>query len=84
MKLLKFYADWCAPCKALSAVIKESNHPHELVEVNADEDFTTLKKYNVKGLPTLVLLDDDGEEVNRSNGLLPASVFNEEYVTPYV
>ena len=41
MKILKFYAEWCGPCKVLSKNIEEFKklHPEiEIVSVNVEED----------------------------------------------
>jgi len=38
----------------------------EFVDVDIDPDTTA--KYNIRGIPTLVLLDDDGKELGRKVG----------------
>lgn len=72
MKLLKFYAPWCAPCKGLTMVIEGAkdkiNLPIE--EVNIDEDIDTAVKYGVRSVPTLVVVDDQGNTVKKNVGVL--------------
>jgi thioredoxin 1 len=60
MILYKFYAEWCGPCKMLSKVMDNLEFPHEIVEVDIDQDQETPRKYGVRGVPALILADDDG------------------------
>ena len=65
MKLLKFYADWCAPCCTLQEILNQikTNIPIEQINVEtASEEL--LKKYEVRNIPLLVLVkqNDDGSE----------------------
>lgn len=75
MKLLKFYADWCQPCKMLSRVIEDSKADIDslminIEEIDIDNDMDTARKYNVRGVPTLILVEDSGEEVRRKSGYM--------------
>lgn len=68
-KLIKFYADWCGPCKLMKPVadkIAEENNL-KLIEINVDEQQNVAAKYGVRSIPTLVLLQD-GEEIARMTG----------------
>lgn len=67
-KLLKFKAVWCGPCKTLSNIMEGVDLGVEVVEVDVDEDMEMAVKYNIRGVPTLVLLDD-GIEVKRTSGV---------------
>jgi len=69
MKVLKFYADWCQPCKALSRTIESIGDVGITIEnVDIDENSETAVKYGIRGVPTLVLVNDDGSEVRRRSG----------------
>ena len=72
MKLLKFYADWCGPCKMQTSIIKnlgeKINIPIE--EIDIEENLGMSKIYAVRSVPTLILLDETGEEIKRNVGVL--------------
>jgi len=73
-KLIKFYADWCGPCKAMNPIVDRLSAELniDVEHVNIDEDRVTTEKYGVVSIPTLVLLED-GEEAMRVVGALPYS-----------
>jgi len=76
MKVLKFYADWCAPCKALTAIIEEHYKGDVPIEsVNIEEYSDIALQYKVRGVPVCVLLDDDGNELKRQTGMMMIDQF---------
>lgn len=72
MKILKFYADWCGPCKALSALIEKENI--EVTNINVDsvlqEDIDLVNKYDIRNLPTLLKVDEEGNVISKEVGML--------------
>ena len=72
MKILKFQATWCQPCKMLSKVIegaKESiSMPIE--EIDIDENMELAKKYSVRGVPALVIVNEDGVIIRTKTGTM--------------
>jgi thioredoxin 1 len=66
IEVLKFYADWCGPCKVLSQRLEEEKN---ITEINVDTDHETAIKYRIRNIPVLVFLKD-GEEVHRTTGLI--------------
>jgi len=76
-QLLKFSAVWCGPCKSLSNNFKHVNLGDvDLVEVDIEDDFDKAQQYNIRGVPTLVLLED-GVEVKRKSGVMMADEIEE-------
>ena len=80
MEILKFYSNTCGPCKALDAMLKE-HLPAEckLEKLNAADDRDAFYSYNVKSVPTLIFLDDMGEELGRHVGMLQPEAFKQLY-----
>ena len=70
MKLLKFHATWCAPCKMLSRVMEDVQLPMPVEEIDIDQDRDAAMKFGIRGVPTLVIVDDAGAEVRRMSGML--------------
>lgn len=68
MKVLKFSATWCGPCKMLQATIDSIHPPVDIQNVDIEEDFEVARQYNIRGVPTLVMLDDSGNEIKRVSG----------------
>ena len=60
--LLDFWAEWCGPCKMiapiLDAIADEYKDRLRVVKLNIDENPQTPPKYNVRGIPTLLLFRD--------------------------
>jgi thiol:disulfide interchange protein DsbD len=86
--IVDFYADWCVPCKEFDAITFR-----DPAVIEATADFTTLKadvtqagseaterlveRFNVNGVPTVLIFDATGEEVARITGFLPPEDFLE-------
>ena len=75
MKVLKFYASWCGPCKGLSMVIEgaKENITTEIINIDIDEDNTHAAQFKVRSVPTMILLNDSGAEIKRHIGMMNES-----------
>lgn len=63
MKILKFSASWCVPCKQLAQTINSLHPEQKSIFEDVDVDAAPkelLAQYNVRAVPTLVVLNDDG------------------------
>lgn len=80
MKLLKFYAEWCQPCKMLSRTLEDITIPFPVEEIDIDADMETAVKYGVRGVPTMVLLDENFNEVKRASGYMTEAQFKKTFL----
>ncbi|HSX19850.1 MAG TPA: thioredoxin [Gammaproteobacteria bacterium] len=57
--LVDFWAPWCAPCRRIAPVVegvaKEYTGKVNFVKINVSDNQETPSKYNVRGIPTLIL-----------------------------
>jgi thioredoxin 1 len=64
--LVDFWAEWCAPCKALTPVIEQMAQQYEgrarFVKINVDYHNKVAEQYNVRGLPTLIVFKNGNVE----------------------
>jgi thioredoxin:protein disulfide reductase len=76
---IDFYADWCAPCKELDEntfstpeVVQQSKSfimlKADLTSAGDPQTEALRKKYETKGVPTLVFLKPDGREIPELRG----------------
>jgi thioredoxin 1 len=74
--LVDFWAEWCSPCKqiapALDAIAAEMDGRITIAKLNIDENPQTPSKYNVRGIPTLILFKN-GQVAATKIGALPQS-----------
>ncbi len=72
MKLIKFMAPWCNPCKNLSTSLlmlpTELKEKFPLEEINIEQHPSVATGYGVRGIPTLVVVNDNGQEISRRVG----------------
>lgn len=67
--VLYFTADWCNPCQRTKPIAEELKRDGivDFVFVDADTEIELLKKFEIKSVPTYILIKD-GTEVKRMNG----------------
>lgn len=74
--LLDMWAPWCGPCRMIAPVVEEL--ATELVgrvrvgKLNVDENPLTAERFNIRGIPALLLLKE-GREIDRIVGVQPKS-----------
>lgn len=72
MRILKFQASWCQPCKMLGRVIDDVKDQISIpiVEVDIDQNMDVAKSFNVRGVPMLVLVDDNDAIIRSKSGFM--------------
>ena len=70
--VVDFFANWCGPCRKLAPILEEVEGELtnvKFAKINTDENIEMAKKYQVSGLPTLMVFKN-GEAVERIVGLM--------------
>ena len=69
MKILKFSAAWCQPCKMLAKTLDEMVLPYPIKSIDIDLDSDLASEYRVLSVPTMILVDGHGTEFSRLVGM---------------
>ena len=83
--LVDFWAEWCGPCKQISPILEEIANEKDnlnILKLNIDENPVTPQKYNVRGIPTLMLFKD-GKLIDSKIGSLPKSSLD-DWINSYL
>ncbi|MBO2928928.1 thioredoxin [Pseudomonas sp. SLBN-26] len=74
--LVDFWAEWCAPCKALMPLLAQIAESYRgellLAKVNCDVEQDIVMRFGIRSLPTVVLFKD-GQPVDGFAGAQPES-----------
>jgi thioredoxin 1 len=68
--LLDFHADWCGPCQKMRPIVKQlkqNKFPVKSVDIDHDPD-DLATRYRVQAVPTFVVVDGSGRELDRTKG----------------
>lgn len=74
--VVDFWAEWCAPCRAIAPIVKEM--ARELAgrvvfgKLNVDDNPATAARFGIMSIPTLMIFRD-GRPVDAIIGALPKS-----------
>ena len=72
--LVDFWAEWCAPCRALGPVIDELSGEYEgkakIGKMDIDTNRDAAIKYEIQSIPSIIIFKD-GEVLNKFVGISP-------------
>ena len=84
--LIDFYADWCAPCKMLTPILKdvkqEIGDRLKVLKIDVDSNSSIASKYQIRGVPTMMLFKE-GKVLWRQSGVMPKDAILDA-IEPYL
>ena len=71
--LLDFHSEGCPPCRQMRPAIQQLiQKGYQVKSVDAEEDPELFEQYQVKDVPTFIVVDPSGRTLARTKGLQPA------------
>lgn len=71
--LVDFWATWCGPCKMIAPVLEDLADEYagklKICKLDVDANPGTAPKYNVKGIPTLIIFKNGEVEAKKVGAL---------------
>ncbi len=71
--LVDFWAEWCGPCKMIAPVLDELSKEYgdkiKICKMDVDANQQTPSKFNIRGIPTLIIFKDGNAESTKVGAL---------------
>lgn len=84
--LVDFWAPWCGPCQMMAPVLEQIDSKFsdkiQVAKLNTDENQNTAMKYQITGIPCMIVFKD-GKEATRLVGYRPPEVLEQD-LRPYM
>ena len=84
--LIDFWAAWCGPCKMIAPLLEELSDEYagriKVCKIDVDSNTETATKYNVRGIPTLLVFKNGSIEATKVGALSKSQLV--EFVDSFV
>lgn len=79
VKVTKWYAAWCGPCQVIAPEMDRMHAAGDinLTSINIEDDWAAARAAGIRGVPTIIVHDDEGNELHRYAGLAPLKQYLE-------
>ena len=71
--LVDYWAEWCGPCKMIAPILEEISKEYgdkvKICKLDIDANQSTPQKYNIRGIPTLMLFKNGAVEATKVGAL---------------
>ena len=76
LTVVDFSAGWCQPCQMFKPEFQEAakklKGKAEFITIDVDAEQEFAKQYGIQSIPTVIVIDKNGKEVNRKMGYMDA------------
>jgi thioredoxin 1 len=76
--LVDYWAEWCGPCKAIGPILDELSKTYDgrlqVVKMNVDQNTEVPAKFNIRGIPTLMIFKDGQMTATKVGALTKAQL----------
>ena len=83
-KVIKAWASWCGPCRTYTPIFERVSQMEdfkdiefEALDIEDEENDGIIGKYKIMGVPTTIVLDEDGGIIDKKSGLIMESTLVE-------
>ena len=70
MRILKFEAPWCTKCDQMTQVLEQVQHNYHVEHINVDDNREAAMMYGIRGIPHMVILDENDNIIKRIGGVM--------------
>lgn len=71
-KLLYFSTAWCGPCKQFAPIMEQAAAQGVQIEkIDPEQQPAIASSYNIRSVPTVVLVDANGQKISSFTGTKP-------------
>lgn len=81
-KIVDASASWCGPCRVFANTFKKVSEMEKYkdiefksIDIEEDEGELYVEKYNIRSVPTILLLDEDDNIIYKLSGNIPIDDF---------
>lgn len=71
--IVDYWAPWCGPCKMIAPILEDIANEYgdklKICKLNIDENEDTPPKYNIRGIPTLMIFKNGDVEATKVGAL---------------
>lgn len=77
-KILRFFSPTCGPCKVMSKALSALEGVEiQDIDITNDDNETLLDKWKPRTVPTVIVLDEEGNLVKEFKGIVPLNEIEE-------
>ena len=74
-KFIFFSSSWCGQCPKAKQILDDNNIQYKYVDIDTPEGEEEAAAHGIRGLPTVIVANDQSEIVRRIVGVQPAKEY---------